>query len=193
MSRREVCLCERAATVDLSKYDNSDYDRGAPTWKEALWTLTRAMFFQTALPWPSGFRVALLRAFGAKIGCGVVIRENVNISMPWRLTTDDYVWIGEDVGILSLAQVTIGSNVCISQRAYLCTGSHDHRRDDFKLITRPVRIADGAWIATAAFVAPGVTVSTGAVVTAGSVVVADVPPNTVVRGNPAEVIRNLKR
>ncbi len=111
--------------LNLAIYDNSALDRGgAPTWKEALWTLTRAMFFQTALPWPSEFRVALLRAFGAKIGRGVVIRENVNISMPWRLTTVDYIWIGEELGILSLAQVTIGSNVCISQRAYLCTGSH---------------------------------------------------------------------
>ncbi|MFN2476305.1 MAG: WcaF family extracellular polysaccharide biosynthesis acetyltransferase [Chthoniobacterales bacterium] len=175
--------------LNLATFDNSDFDRGAPTWKEALWTLVRALFFHTALPWPSGLRVALLRAFGATIGGGVVIREHVNISMPWRLVIGDHAWIGEDVGILSLAQVTIGSNVCISQRAYLCTGSHDYRRQDFKLITRQITIEDGAWIAAAAFVAPGVTVGAGAVVTAGSVVVADVPPNTVVRGNPAEVVR----
>ncbi len=74
------------------------------------------------MPWPAGLRVELLRTFGATVGRGVVIRENVNISFPWRLTVGDYVWIGEDVGILSLAQVTVGSNVCISQRAYLCTG-----------------------------------------------------------------------
>ncbi len=160
--------------MNLAIYDNSDFDRGAPTWKEALWTLTRAVFFQTALPWPSEFRVALLRAFGAKIGHGVVIRENVNISMPWRLTAGDHVWIGEDVGILSLAQVTIGSNVCISQRAYLCTGSHDHRREDFKLVTKPITISDGCWIAATAFIGPGVTVGAGAVVAAGAVVMRDV-------------------
>lgn len=147
--------------------------------------LVRSVFFQTPLPWPSVFRVALLRAFGAKMGVGGTVRANVNISFPWRLTVGDYVWIGEDVGILTLAPVTIGSNVCLSQRAYLCTGSHDFRRNDFKLVTRPITIGDSVWIAAAAFIAPGVTVGTGAVVAAGSVVFADVPANAVVRGNPA--------
>lgn len=172
--------------LDLSLYDNSDFDRGVPRWKEALWVLASVLFFRTPLPFPSELRAALLRAFGAKVGRAVVIRENVNISMPWRLTLGDHVWIGEDVGILSLAQVTIGSNVCISQRAYLCTGSHDHRRDDFKLITRAITLHDGCWVAAAAFVGPGVEIGAGAVVAAGSVVMTDVAPNTLVRGNPAE-------
>ncbi len=172
--------------MNLSKYDNSDFDRGAPTWKEALWTLTRWFFFHTFLPWPSELRVALLRAFGARIGSHVVIRENVNISMPWRLTIGDHVWIGEDVGILSLAQVTIGSNVCISQRAYLCTGSHDFRRDDFKLITKPITLRDGCWIAAMALIGPGVTVGSGAVVSAGAVVMRDAGEGEVVKERGAE-------
>ena len=175
--------------MKLSNYDNSDFDRGAPRAKEIAWTVVRWLFFHTFLPWPSTLRVSLLRAFGANIGNGVVIRENVNISMPWRLTVGDQVWIGEDVGILSLAQVTIGSNVCVSQRAYLCTGSHDYRREDFKLITRPITIGDGSWIAAAAFVGPGVTIGTGAVVSAGTVVMKSVAPNTLVAGNPAVELR----
>jgi putative colanic acid biosynthesis acetyltransferase WcaF len=91
---------------------------------------SRCLFFQNALPWPTHLRMTLLRAFGAKIGRHVIILANVNISFPRRLQVGDHVWIGEDVGILSLAQVTIESNVCISQRAYLCTGSHEFRRED---------------------------------------------------------------
>ena len=179
--------------MDLSRYDNSDFSRGAPAWKEALWVFARGMFFQTFLPWPSALRVALLRAFGARVGRAVVVRANVNVSFPWRLSVGDHVWIGEDVGILSLADVTIESNVCISQRAYLCTGSHDYLREDFKLVTRSITLRAGSWVAAAAFIAPGVEVGAGAVVAAGSVVTRNVTPATLVRGNPAEVVKTLQR
>jgi putative colanic acid biosynthesis acetyltransferase WcaF len=174
--------------VNLSIYDNSDFDRGASPWKESVWYLVRWIFFQTSFPWPSGWRVALLRLFGAKIGQGVVVRANVNISFPWRLSIGDHVWIGEDVGILSLAPVTIESNVCISQRAYLCTGSHDFRREDFKLKVAPITVRTGSWVAAIAFVGPGVEIGPSAIVSAGSVVFENVPPNTVVRGNPARAL-----
>ena len=154
--------------------------------------LARGMFFQTFVPWPSALRVALLRAFGARIGRGVVVRANVNISFPWRLTVGNHVWIGEEAAILSLADVIIESSVCISQRAYLCTGSHDYCREDFKLVTRPITVRAESWIAAAAFIAPGVEVGAGAVIAAGSVVVRDVPPRTLVRGNPAEIVRELR-
>lgn len=177
--------------MELSRYDNSDFDRGAPAWKEACWLLVRGMFFQTVLPWPSPLRVALLRAFGARVGAGVVVRANVNVSFPWRLTLGDHVWIGEDAGILSLAAVTVESHVCISQRAYLCTGSHDYRREDFKLVTRPIMVRTGSWVAAGAFIAPGVEIGAGSVVAAGSVVTANVPPATLVRGNPAAVVKPI--
>jgi putative colanic acid biosynthesis acetyltransferase WcaF len=172
--------------VNLAIYDNSDFDRGAPRWKEALWVAVRCVFFDNPLPWPSELRVALLRAFGATIGKGVVIRSRATISFPWRLAVGDHVWIGEGVDVLSLAQVTIGSNVCISQRAFLCTGSHDRRRDDFKLKVAPITIADQVWIAAASFIAPGVTVGARAVVAAGAVVFTNVPAGALVKGNPAE-------
>jgi len=174
--------------MDLSLYDNTDFDRGASRLKEATWVLVRWIFFQTSFPWPSRLRVALLRLFGAKTGRGVVIRANVNISFPWRLTIGDHVWIGEDVGILTLAPVTIESNVCISQRAYLCTGSHDFRREDFKLLVAPITVRKGSWIAAASFIAPGVEIGSGAIVSAGSAIFEDVAPKTFVRGNPATVV-----
>jgi putative colanic acid biosynthesis acetyltransferase WcaF len=150
--------------------------------------MMRFLFFQNAFPWPSTLRCALLRMFGAKIGRDVVIRANVNISFPWRLRIGDHVWIGEDVGILTLAPVTIEPNVCISQRAYLCTGSHDFRREDFKLRVAPITVRERSWIAASSFIAPGVAIGPDAVVSAGSVVSENVAPGTLVRGNPATVV-----
>jgi putative colanic acid biosynthesis acetyltransferase WcaF len=187
LSARAIML----GRVDLSCYDNRDFARGASRGREALWVAVRCIFFQNPLPWPSALRVAWLRVFGARVGRGVVVRANVNISFPWRLSVGDHVWIGEDTGILSLAPVEIESHVCISQRAYLCTGSHDYRRADFQLVTRPITVRTGVWIAAQAFIGPGVEIGAGAVVAAGSVVGRDVPPRTLVRGNPAAVVKNL--
>lgn len=134
------------------------------------------VFFLNPVPWPSTLRIAILRIFGARIGERVVVRSNVNITFPWRLEVGDDVWLGEEVLILSLAPVVIESNVCISQRAFLCTGSHDFRAANFDLITKPITVRSGSWVAAQAFIAPGVEIGEGSMVAAGSVVSENVPP-----------------
>lgn len=177
--------------MDLSRYSTRGFSRGAPRWKEALWLGTKLIFFQMSVPWPSALRVGLLRVFGARVGRGVVIRERVNISFPWRLELGDHVWLGEEVMILSLACVTIESNVCISQRAFLCTGSHNFQSPDFDLLTSPIVIRSRSWIAAQAFIGPGVEVGPGSMVAASSVVSRNVPPNVLVRGNPAALAKRF--
>ena len=66
--------------------------------------MVRSLLFAPFFPVPSSFKVAALRLFGAKVGNGVVIRSRVNITMPWRLTVGDHVWIGDEVMILALEQ-----------------------------------------------------------------------------------------
>ena len=171
----------------LSEFSSNGFDRGAPRWKEALWQVIKCLLFLSPWPFPSRLRCSLLRAFGATVGRGVVIRSRVNIWFPWRLVVGDDVWLGEEVFILNLAQVTIEDNCCISQRAFLCTGSHEFRRDDFALITKPIAVRSSSWIAAQAFVGPGVEIGTGGIVSAGSVVLRDVPPFTIVQGNPAQI------
>jgi len=177
--------------MQLKGYTVGDFDRGAPRWKEALWVLVKCAFFLNPLPWPSALRVAWLRLFGARIGSRVVIRANVNVTYPWRLTAGDDVWLGEEVLILSLAPVFIESSVCISQRAFLCTGSHDFRSEKFDLVTKPITVRGGSWVGAQAFIAPGVELGAGSMACAGSVVMENVPPSSIVRGNPAQIVKRL--
>jgi putative colanic acid biosynthesis acetyltransferase WcaF len=177
--------------IHLRDFDNSRFDRGAPLWKEALWLAVKCLFFLNPLPWPSELRVALLRAFGARVGEGVVVRAQVNVTFPWRLSVGDHVWLGEEVLILSLAPVTLESDVCLSQRAFLCTGSHDFRAPKFDLVTKPITVRSGSWVAAQAFIAPGVEIGAGSMVAAGSVVLEDVSPGVLVAGNPAAVVKRF--
>jgi putative colanic acid biosynthesis acetyltransferase WcaF len=169
----------------LDQFDNSEFSRGASLLNEFLWWVVRSVFFAPWFPIPSAVKVLALRAFGAKVGQGVVIRSRVNISFPWNLSIGDYVWIGDEVMILSLASVTIASHVCISQRAFLCTGSHRFQKENFDLVAKPIVIEEGCWVAANVFIAPGVTLGTGTMCTAGTVVLKSSGPNMVLSGNPA--------
>ncbi len=171
----------------LDLFDNSGFNRGAPRITEVAWVLVKGLFFLNWFPWPSLIRRNLLRLFGARIGKGVVIRSFVNISFPWRFECGDHVWIGEEVIILSLARVVIASHVCVSQRAFLCTGSHDWRKETFDLRVAEIHLEHGSWVAAQAFIGPGTTVGAGSVVCAGSVLMRSVPTNSMVRGNPATI------
>jgi putative colanic acid biosynthesis acetyltransferase WcaF len=113
-----------------------------------------------------------------------VIKPRVNIHLPWKLVIGDYTWIGEEVFILNFEPVTIGSNCCISQRAFLCTGNHDYRDIAMSYRNAPIRIEDGAWVGAQCFVGPGVIMAREAVATAGSIVLKNLPEAMICSGNP---------
>ncbi len=175
--------------VDLSRYSSGNFDRGAGRLKEGLWLLTSLWLFRFCPLKLSGLKSAVLRAFGARVGRGVVIKPGVKITFPWKLTLGNHVWLGEDAWLLNLAPIVIEDHVCISQGALLCTGNHDYASATFDLIVKPITIQRGAWVAANAFVAPGITLGNHAVLTAGSVAVSDLLPAGIYRGNPATLVR----
>lgn len=170
--------------VNLSKFSNAWYKPGNSL-KRIFWHILNVVFFKSALLYPNIFKVFLLRIFGAKIGKNLVIKHSVNIKYPWFLEIGDNAWVGEGVWIDNLTDVKIGKNVCISQGAYIFTGSHNYKRSTFDLLVKNITIEDGTWIGAKAIVSPGVKCGSHSVLTAGSVAISDLEPYKIYQGNPA--------
>jgi len=168
----------------LKDYSNSNYFPGG-FFKLRLWYLINLFFFKTSLPFPSTIKVWLLTIFGAKIGTGVVIKPSVNIKYPWFLNIGDYCWIGENVWIDNLAKVNIGSNVCLSQGAYLLTGNHNYKTPNFDLILGEITLEDGVWIGAKSIVCPGVICKSHSILAVNSVANNDLHSWSIYQGNPA--------
>jgi putative colanic acid biosynthesis acetyltransferase WcaF len=134
----------------------------------------------------------LLRLFGAKIGRGVQVMPSVKIWAPWNLSISDFSTVSHGVDLYNVDRVEIGRHATVSQRAFLCTASHEIDHPNMPLITAPIKICDGAWVCAEAYIHPGVTLGTDAVVGVRSVVLHDVPDRQVVGGNPARLIRERK-
>ena len=173
----------------LWKFDNQFYDPGRGIALRAIWYFICAIFFRNPLNPVISLKALLLRSFGAKVGKGVVLKSAINIKYPWNIEIGDHTWIGENAWLDSLDKIKIGSNVCISQGAYLCTGSHDYKKGTFDLIVKPIVVEDGVWVGAKAVICPGITLGSHCVVTAGSVVTRDAEPYTVYQGNPAVPVR----
>jgi putative colanic acid biosynthesis acetyltransferase WcaF len=175
--------------VDLSKYTSGGFDRGAGRLKESLWLITNLLLFQVCPTNLSAIKRCVLRLFGARIGEGVIIKPRVRITFPWKLTIGDSVWLGEECWLLNLERIVIGNNVCVSQRAFLCTGSHNYKAPSFDLIVKPIMVEDGAWLGAGCWVGPGLRVGNHAILAAGSVASDDLEPYGIYRGNPAVFVR----
>jgi putative colanic acid biosynthesis acetyltransferase WcaF len=151
------------------------------------WTFGRWLVHLSPHPC-HGWRRAVMRLFGAKVGRQARIAASAHVVMPWNLEIGEWSAIGPDVYVYSLGKVRIGKRATVSYRSHVCAGSHDFTDPTIPLTKPPVTIGDDAWIGTEAFIGPGVTVGAGAMVAARAVVVKDVEPRTIVGGHPAKVI-----
>jgi putative colanic acid biosynthesis acetyltransferase WcaF len=135
------------------------------------------------------FKRFVLRLFGAQVGQHLVIKPGVHVKYPWRLRLGEHCWIGERAWIDNMEDVSIGSNVVISQGAYVCTGNHDWSDPGMGLTPQPVVIEDGAWVGAFARIGPGRRVAEESILSLGAVLLSDTQPQGIYAGNPAEFVR----
>jgi len=163
----------------LAGFTGRGYDKGRSKPWQLAWFLTS--FAVVERSWcPSQLRVWILRLFGAEIGSGVFIRQHVRIHWPWKLTIGNDVWIGVDAWLLNLEPIVLGSDVCISQSAFLCTGSHSRSSPTFEFDNAPIRVGNGVWIAARATILRGVEIGDGALIGATALVARNVNPGATV-------------
>lgn len=152
-----------------------------------IWASVGPLFrYSPRLLW--GWRVALLRIFGANIGKHVHIYPSVKIAIPWNVTIGDFSAIGDGVRLYSLGCIDIGASVTISQQAHLCAGSHDYSCPTMPLLKLPISIGDNSWLCADSYIGPSVTIGMGVVVGARAVVVRSLQDNVIAVGNPARVV-----
>ena len=125
---------------------------------------------------PSGY-------YGRDIGEGLIVGDRSNIG--------PLCYLGCYGGI------TIGSDVMMAPRVSLFAENHDFDRTDVPMrqqsvTRRRIVIEDDCWLASGCVILAGVNVGRGSVVGAGAVVTKDIPPYSIVAGNPARVIRSRK-
>ena len=157
--------------------------------RRLAWAAVETTLYRLSFHTWNGWRAALLRLFGAKVGRNVVLRRTSQVFYPWLFTMGDNSVLGDRAEIYNLGPITVGQRVTVSQQAYVCAGSHDYTDPTMPLIVSPVVLGDDSWICTRAFVSPGVTVGAGAIIAAMAVVTRDVAPWTIVAGNPAKFVK----
>lgn len=177
---------------DLNLYKTPKDFRGKSAIIVQLWWIVQGTLFAMSPQFLYGWRRFLLRCFGAEIGKHVIIRPSAKMTYPWKVKIGDYSWIGDDVVLYSLGNIIIGKNTVISQKSYICTGTHDYTKNNFPILEKKTVIGNACWLATDVFVSPGVTINNGVVVGARSTVINDLDSNSVYVGSPVRFIKKRK-
>lgn len=132
----------------------------------------------------------VLRELLGYVGEGVVVRPPIYVDYGRYITIGARSFVNYGLVALDVAPIRIGEDVRIGPNVQLLPPTHpleaEARRAGWEG-GRPIVIEDNVWIGGGAIVLPGVTIGHNSVVGAGAVVTRDVPPDTLVTGNPARI------
>jgi putative colanic acid biosynthesis acetyltransferase WcaF len=171
----------------LKAFKSGDYEPGATRAKIGIWYLIFQPIVESRAV-PQFLRISILRVFGANISQGTKIRRGIKVHFPWRMEIGKNSWIGEEVWFINHEKISIGNNVCISQRAIICSGGHDYRSASLAYQHAPINIGDGVWVCLDAKVLPGTRIGKGSVIAAGEVARGDIPDFHILIGGKLKAI-----
>ena len=167
------------------------------SWRNKLyrlfWNVVSAILFRPFIGQLfNGWRIFLLKQFGAKVGKNSVVHASAKVWMPCNLVMGERSCIGPNVFCYNPQPITIGKKVTVSQNSYLCGGSHDIKDLALGFISAPIVIKDFSWVCANCFVMMGVTIEEGCIIGATSSLFKSTEPWGVYGGNPAKFIKKRK-
>lgn len=137
-----------------------------------------------------------LGLIGVKIGKNLKTFPVTTIENPGGVSIGDNVWIGKNISLYGCNGIKIGNDVIIAKDVSLISGNHKYsdktkkiNNQNMELGKSPITIGNDVWIGEKAIILKSVNIGEGCVVGAGAVVTKDVPPFSVVAGNPAVIIK----
>jgi len=139
-----------------------------------------------------------LKLNSAKVGKRVTFYPTVWIAPGRNLTIGDDVDLALEVLITTGGGVKIGDRTLIGYRTQILSTNHNIPENHGRIFgsghsAKPVEIKEDVWIGCNCIILPGITIGNGAIVAAGSVVTKDVPPYSIVAGNPAKLLKMRKK
>ncbi len=157
-------------------------------------------FISRLIHLPSGMkrrlRMIYLKSQLRQLGAGSILYPETYLSYPQNISIGSDVSIapGVFIGASSQGTITIGDRCAIAAGTRFVTPTHDYNVLPVSSvgINKDIIVGEDVWIGTSAIILPGITIHDGAVIAAGAVVAKDVPPDCVVGGVPAKVIKKLE-
>lgn len=129
--------------------------------------------------------------FAGDAPTGVGYMAPLQIDFPRQMTFGQGIFINHHFTAMSIGGIELGNGVQIGPNVTMVTDNHDLNNHNV-LRCKSIHVKDNAWIGANVTIVPGVTVGQNAIIAAGTVVTKNVPANTVIGGNPAHVIKQLK-
>lgn len=143
-----------------------------------------------AFPTMENLRPLYEEMFEGRIPKTVNIMTPIQIDFPRQVTFGENVFINHSLTLMAAGGITIDEGCEIGPQVTIVTTNHDFD-DHVVLKCKSVHLCKDVWIGARALILPGVTVGENSIIAGGAVVTKDVPPNTVVGGNPARVLKEL--
>ena len=163
--------------------------------KEQGALIARMNEYNATSPAETEKRAALIKEMFAEAGEGCYIEPPFHANWGGKhVRLGNYVYANFNLTLVDDGNIDIGDNVMFAPNVTVITATHPvlpSLREKGLQFNVDVKICSNVWIGAGAIMMPGITVGENSVVGAGSVVTKDVPPNTVVVGNPARVLREI--